>query len=247
MTAAALEAAGSAVGLATALGYAPAALDPDRGGASRAIFRAAELLYSRHALGLKWSQGTLAVTEAAATEAAAAVAAAAVNAAETALVAAKKKGVGQHGVSRKASSTSGSSGERTLSRKSVPLLTDTNAKDLGGSNHGGLSSDGVDPWPAGKVHPRRSSTGSGTIRAGGLSRGKPPVAAGATAGGGGSEQMKGKATVWSKPSPKPATFLDGDEEADAGETWTWQAPPSPREKVDMSTIPLPSDVRQLSR
>lgn len=86
---AALEAASHAVGLSTALGYAPPALDPHRGMTVRAVYRAAELLYSRHALGLRWSKGALVVAQAAAAANAAGMATASVAAA--AAVAAKRK------------------------------------------------------------------------------------------------------------------------------------------------------------
>lgn len=61
LSTAALEAAAGAAGLASALGYAPAKLDSDvwRRAPAREVYRAAELLYSRHALGLRWSKGTL--------------------------------------------------------------------------------------------------------------------------------------------------------------------------------------------
>lgn len=85
-----LEAASNAIGLATALGYAPPALDPNREAPVRAVFQAAELLYSRHALGLRWSKGALAVAKAAAAANAAEMATA--SAAAAAAVAAKRKG-----------------------------------------------------------------------------------------------------------------------------------------------------------
>lgn len=90
LSSAALEAAGSAVGLAAALGYAPAALDPDKGGPARAVYRAAELLYSRHALGLRWSKGTLRVAKTSAEAAAAAEVAV-----EASAVAAKRRFTGK--------------------------------------------------------------------------------------------------------------------------------------------------------
>ena len=76
---AALEAASTAAGLSAALGYAAGKLNGGRssggGGSgsdgddeksSRDVYRAAELLYSRHALGLRWSRGALEVAKAAA-------------------------------------------------------------------------------------------------------------------------------------------------------------------------------------
>lgn len=89
LSAAALEAASHAVGLSTALGYAPPALDPHRGMTARAVYRAAELLYSRHALGLRWSKGALVVAQTAAAANAAEMATASMAAA--AAVAARRK------------------------------------------------------------------------------------------------------------------------------------------------------------
>lgn len=92
-----LEAAESAVGLATALGYAPAppmTPDKDKAGSTREVYRAAELLYSRHALGLRWSKGTLLVARTTAMTLAAEIAVAAEAAAKRRSRMRGKKGKG---------------------------------------------------------------------------------------------------------------------------------------------------------
>lgn len=90
LSAAALERASNAIGLATALGHLPPSVDPHRGGTARAVYRTAELLYSRHALGLRWSKGALVVAKAAAAANAAEMATASASAA-AAVAAAKRK------------------------------------------------------------------------------------------------------------------------------------------------------------
>ncbi|CBN76012.1 conserved unknown protein [Ectocarpus siliculosus] len=101
LSAAALEAASLAVGLATALGYAPppVATESDRGITVRAVYRAAELLYSRHALGLRWSKGALVVAKTAAAANAAEMSTAA--AAAAVAVAARRRGKGKSKGKRK--------------------------------------------------------------------------------------------------------------------------------------------------
>ncbi|CAN0137990.1 unnamed protein product [Ectocarpus sp. 8 AP-2014] len=101
LSAAALEAASLAVGLATALGYAPppVATESDRGITVRAVYRAAELLYSRHALGLRWSKGALVVTKTAAAANAAEMSTAA--AAAAVAVAARRRSKGKSKGKRK--------------------------------------------------------------------------------------------------------------------------------------------------
>ncbi|CAN0519270.1 unnamed protein product, partial [Ectocarpus sp. 12 AP-2014] len=101
LSAAALEAASLAVGLATALGYAPppVATEPDRGITVRAVYRAAELLYSRHALGLRWSKGALMVAKTAAAANAAEMSTAA--AAAAVAVAARRRSKGKSKGKRK--------------------------------------------------------------------------------------------------------------------------------------------------
>lgn len=66
---AALEEASTAKGLCVALGYAPSTFAGRNGEderMAREVYRAAELLYSRHALGLRWSRGALEVSKSAA-------------------------------------------------------------------------------------------------------------------------------------------------------------------------------------
>lgn len=66
---AALEEASTAKGLCAALGYAPntpAGRSGEDERMAREVYRAAELLYSRHALGLRWSRGALEVSKSAA-------------------------------------------------------------------------------------------------------------------------------------------------------------------------------------
>ncbi|CAN0217097.1 unnamed protein product, partial [Ectocarpus sp. 4 AP-2014] len=101
LSATALEAASLAVGLATALGYAPppVATEPDRGITVRAVYRAAELLYSRHALGLRWSKGALMVAKTAAAANAAEMSTAA--AAAAVAVAARRRSKGKSKGKRK--------------------------------------------------------------------------------------------------------------------------------------------------
>lgn len=194
MTPAALEAAGSAIGLATALGCAPATLDSDQGEAAQTIYRAAELLYSRHALGLKWSQGTLAVAEAAATAAAAEAAAAAVGVAEKALAAAKSRGTP---FSKSTSATGDIGAPRSQSSSSIfsngrPAESNHAVATRVGERPAGYSSDGGSGGGSGLLG-RRNSTNAATIAPssgghryrrhthvldGERSKGKPPTSTG---------------------------------------------------------------------
>lgn len=266
MTTAALDAAGSALGLATALGYAPAKLERDRAGAARAIFRAAELLYSRHALGLKWSEGTLAVAEAAATAASAEVAAAAVNAAEKALATARRRGI-PFTRSKSAIGSGRSERSRTQLKSEVALV-------WAGDGHLGYSSDGgsggagplarrnsaevlsVAPSAGGHRY-RKSITSTGETAA----KGKPPtatrdggsggVSAGPAAGMAGAvrtSRSNDSGGVKKKKNSAAEERLDADEDSEVlSEAWTWEGPTSEKEEVDMKKMPLPSDIRQLSR
>lgn len=188
MTSAALEAAGSAVGLATALGYAPAALDPDKGGPGRAIYRAAELLYSRHALGLKWSQGTLRVAETSARktadEIAAAVAAAAEHAAAFASRRKKNRGRSRSVVGGKVAREAAAANSAAASALALGPGRAGRVDGVAGPADGprgitkGYSSDGVNaPAPSKKkgrrrilAVPRRREDPDSALR-------KPPMAA----------------------------------------------------------------------
>lgn len=237
MTSEALAAAGRAEGLASALGYAPASIDADKGGPACEILRAAEMLYSRHALGLKWSQGTLRIAETAASSSAAEAAAAA--------AASKKKksksksrsvdaGRGAGGGGKDANATDARAGKsQELALEVTAALTN------GGHPKGGglFSKAGQDckrlvvPEPKGADEAAGRGANEG-LRKSGTLVGKDAKNTGAP--------VHIRSTMWSKPE----VALDADEEA--GESWTW-VPTSPRSRMEARKSPLPVDVRQLSR
>eukprot|EP00903_Cladosiphon_okamuranus_P007841 g7586.t1 len=165
LSAAALEAASHAIGLSTALGYAPPALDPHRGVTVRAVYRAAELLYSRHALGLRWSKGALTVAQAAAAANAAEMATA--SAAAAAAVAAKRKsrGKGKKGHGRSGSGGGGGGGGKSGGGRAAKGahhvwqwgadLEGRGSGEAGGKVPAGRDTGGGDV--SGRVSPRRIS------------------------------------------------------------------------------------------
>ncbi|CAN0077825.1 unnamed protein product, partial [Hapterophycus canaliculatus] len=154
LSAAALEAAANAVGLATALGHAPPAVDASRARTVRAVYRAAELLYSRHALGLRWSKGALVeAKDAAAANATEMVTA---SAAAAAAVAAKRrvKGKGRKGSTGGGGRRSGGPGakdaesgwkwseESTATAPTRKSIARADSRDAGGTNDGSRGGGG---------------------------------------------------------------------------------------------------------
>ena len=164
LSAAALEAASHAVGLATALGYAPPHLDPFRGVTVKAVYRAAELLYSRHALGLRWSKGALTVAQSTAAANATEMATASVKAAAAVAARRKNRSKGKKGGGRSASGSSG-----------------------GGKSGGGRAAKVEHTWQWGAdLEVRSSSSETGGKAAAGRDSGGGKDA-GASGGGGGGD------------------------------------------------------------
>lgn len=233
MTADALEVAATAPGLATALGYTPARLDADPDGIAREILRAAELLYSRHALGLKWSQGTLKVAEVAANSAAAEVAAAREAATAAAAAAAAKRLRARRKCEDAGLNPKGLAEDSSLDGE--PAAETGGARGVNDKSPGRASGDSTAPM----VSDAKGADEAAGTSADAVARREAMLTA-CVPKDSLSSLIQVRPTMWSKPE----VALDADDECN--EAWTWM-PSSPQVRTGARKVPLPSDVRQLSR
>ncbi|CAM9364735.1 unnamed protein product [Scytosiphon promiscuus] len=247
LSAAALEAAANAVGLATALGHAPPAVDAGRARTVRAVYRAAELLYSRHALGLRCGgsggrrsprhispNGELEDVETGACAGAEKGTATTMTSAarEAPQKASEQQSAGEAGGRREGRSKRNTMAV-PLPKSKIEIRTVASPRPRPNAAQRKVPPS---PAPAPLGNSRSKTVNQQQQKAGGAeAEGCPPSAQGAelTANGGNKGRETGKE--------------DGPEASGAA-TWTWggSGAGGPDGK-DTSKTPLPSDLRQLSR